>query len=60
MAWVLYHKFKTKLFTQVDAIDFDAAATAVKIGLVTNSYTPDAAADEFWSTPSAEEVSGWR
>ena len=35
-----------------------AASGTLKVAVVTGSYTPDQAADEFWSSVQANEVSG--
>jgi hypothetical protein len=52
----LFDKFREKLLSHVDPIDFDA--DDIRVALLTNSYTPDRTADEFWDDVSANEVSG--
>lgn len=53
MANVFYDKAKKNLWNGTT----DLAGT-VKVALVTSSYSPNIATDEFWSTPQAFEVSG--
>lgn len=38
--------------------EIDLDSDTFKCALVTSSYTPDMDADEFWSTPQADEASG--
>lgn len=58
MAWVAYHKFMENLFDQDNAIDLNDADTSIKIMLVTASYTPTVASDDFISDVDAAQVTG--
>ena len=59
MAWVFYGKYKEKLLTQNDTVDWDDnSSTTVKLALVTSSYTPAVDTHDFWNDVSANEVSG--
>ena len=61
MAWVIYHKFKEKLLTLDNSIDFnDNSSTTVKVAFTTSSHNPatNVATDDFWNDVSASEVSG--
>lgn len=59
MAWVIFGIYKQKLFTQVDAIDFDDnSTTTVKLALVTSTFTPAIDTQDFWDDLVANEVSG--
>jgi hypothetical protein len=48
----LYDLFREKLLTLVDPIDF--AADDIRGALVTDAYTPDREADEFWDDVTGE------
>jgi hypothetical protein len=54
--WLPYDAFKTAQFNG-NALDFDTGAT-LKLALVTSSYTPNRATDDFWDDVVANEVSG--
>ncbi len=59
MAWVLYDKFVGAMGGKTGGpamVDLDGGS--FKVALVTNSYTPDRAAHDFWDDVSANEVSG--
>jgi hypothetical protein len=52
----LYDTFRRKLLTGADLIDFET--DDIYLALVDNTYTPDRTADEYWSTPQANEITG--
>ena len=51
---VAYDKFVANQLAGAAKIDFDSAS--IDCRLLTSAYTPDQAADEFWSTIKADEV----
>ncbi len=54
MAWVIYDKFKLDQMNQVNPINL--ASDTIKCMLVTASYTPTVATDQYATTPIANEV----
>ena len=57
MASLVFGKFKEKLLTQANAIDFDDAGTTIKVMLVTSSYAPNQDTHDFVDDVT-NEVSG--
>ena len=52
----LYDLFRKKLLTGANPIVF--GSDNIYVALVTDSYSPDRAADEFWDVPQAYEITG--
>jgi hypothetical protein len=50
----VYGQFAAGLATKTMNLSSDA----IKVALVTSSYTPAQATDQFWSTPQANEITG--
>lgn len=57
MAWVIYDKFKQLQLGISGGTPVNLATDTIKCMLVTSSYTPTIASDQFASTPQANEVS---
>lgn len=56
--WNLYDSFREHQFT-ADQFDLEDTVTyTFKVAIVTNSYTPDQNAQDYWDDVSANEVSG--
>lgn len=55
MSWVIYDKFKLDQMTNTALVNL--ATDTTKCMLVTSSYTPTIATDQYASTPQANEVS---
>lgn len=55
-SWVPYDSAKARQWNG-NALDFDTGVT-LKVALVTSSYTPNRATDDFWNDVAANEVSG--
>ena len=56
-AWVLYDNFRLRSFNG-NAVNLDAAGSAVKIALITSALAPSTANDVTWNAPGYTEVSG--
>jgi len=52
--WIFYNKFKQYQFDGTAPVDFDN--DTVKVALVTNAYTPDIDAHDYWDDVSANEL----
>lgn len=50
--------FYDNFFAAQAAKTINLASDTIKCALVSNSYTPNQATDEYWSTPQAYEISG--
>src|ERR1700757_3578112 len=50
--------FYDNFFVNLAAKDISLTSDTIKCALVSSSYTPNQATDEYWSTPQAYEISG--
>lgn len=59
MGWIAYDCYPKNMLALNPSIDHDDnSTTTIKIALVTSSYSPNRATDQYWGTVDGYEVSG--